>query len=48
MDKAELKISIKNVKEGIAASIKNRDRAQHHIEEGEIILKALEDKLQNI
>jgi len=42
MDKEKLEESIKNVKQGLETSKENLANAQHHIDEGEIILKALE------
>jgi hypothetical protein len=48
MDKILLKESIKQVEEGVKTSKDNLKKAQQHIDEGEIILKALKDELSNL
>jgi len=46
MDKEKLQESIKNVEESIKTSRENLATAQHHIDEGEIILKAMRAELK--
>lgn len=48
MDKKLLEESIKTVEEGIKVSKGNMKRAQFHVEEGELILKALKAEKQNL
>lgn len=45
MDKTKMKESIGRVEESIKISRENKANAEHHIEEGEIILEALKAKL---
>lgn len=47
MDKEMLKASIKSVEDSIKVSKDNLKKAQQHIEEGEVILKALRQELKN-
>ena len=46
MKKSSLQESIKNVEESLKMSRDNRDKAEYHIEEGEIILAALQAKME--
>ena len=48
MDKALLKESIKQVEESVKISKDNLKKAQQHIDEGEVILKALKEELKCI
>ncbi len=45
MDKEKLQESIKNIEDGIKQGKENRDKADYHVAEGEIILKALKKEL---
>jgi flagellar hook-basal body complex protein FliE len=46
MDKVLLKESIKQVEESVKVSKDNLRKAQQHIDEGEVILKALKAELK--
>jgi hypothetical protein len=46
MDKILLKESIKQVEESVRISKENLKKAQQHIDEGEVILKALKAELK--
>jgi septal ring factor EnvC (AmiA/AmiB activator) len=46
MDKALLKESIKSVEESIKVSKDNLKKAEQHIAEGELILKAFREQLK--
>ncbi len=48
MDKELLKESIKTVSESIKTSRENLKKATQHIDEGEVILKALKDELKKL
>ena len=48
MDKKYLEESIKKVEESIKISKENEVNARNHTEEGELILKALKEKLKLI
>ena len=43
-----LQESIKSVEESIKISRDNKEKAEHHIAEGEIILAALKNKLKTL
>ena len=48
MDKETLEISIKSVEDSIKISRDNLKKAQDHIDEGELILEALNNKLKTL
>ncbi len=48
MNKELLEESIKNVVEGLKTSKENKERAEQHIEEGEVILAALNAELEKL
>ena len=48
MDKKLLQESIKQVEESVKVSRENLVKAQQHIDEGEIILKALKAELKRL
>ena len=45
MNKEKLTESIENIKKGLETSKENLANAQHHIDEGELILAALKKEL---
>lgn len=48
MNKELLEKSIEDVEKGLEVSKDNLIKAQHHIDEGEIILKALKMELEKV
>jgi len=48
MDKTLLEESIKQVEESVTTSKDNLKKAQQHIDEGEVILEALKNKLATL
>jgi hypothetical protein len=48
MDKELLEKSIKDIEESITISKDNFKKAQQHIDEGEIILKALQEEFKKL
>ena len=48
MKKSDLTASIKSVVDSLKISRDNKEKAEYHIEEGELILKALQEKLLSL
>lgn len=48
MDKKLLEESIKSVEESLKVSKDNKKKAEQHIEEGEIILRAFREELKSL